>query len=295
MAQIAGRMPQLHGKGRVAQQLHQLGWVFHTVGNRNRHRSGEHAGNLAIAERAAKTLRNHRSQSVVHRLGHRSCELRPLVDGALHPAGAGQHIRIAGCGIELAGGIQPQVRLTHRAASRLAIHGGHAGCRTGGVGLLQGNRLGELDVDRPFLDSALHITHRVESAGAERGHHLLDFRWIGQSAGVLTHQLFTDLLRQLADLLPGHLTLNGAEAFDQPLVNRVVVHAYPSLPRCVTPSVGSARACSLVAEHYFRFMFVFGRFRPSAYTVGYVCTPQESGTRPRPGAGEPDCGFGSGR
>ena len=123
---------------------------------------------------------------------------------------------------------------------------------------MQGNRLGELDVDRPFLDSALHIAHRVESAGAERGHHLLDFGWIGQPAGVLTHQLFTDLLRQLADLLPGHLTLNGAEAFDQPLVNRVVVHAYPSLPRCVTPSVGSARACSLVAEQYFRFMFVFG-------------------------------------
>ena len=137
MAQIASRMTQLHGKGRVAQQFHELAGILHAVRNRNRHWACEHAGHFAVAKHAAEALGNHRGQSVVHRLGHGSGEFGPLVDGAFHPSGAGEHIGLSGSGIELACRVQPQIRLAHSTSSGFTVHCGHAGLRAGSVGLLQ--------------------------------------------------------------------------------------------------------------------------------------------------------------
>ena len=220
----AGGLPQLHGKRGVRQQPYQLGGVLHPLGNRNRHGAREHAGHLAVAEGVAEPFGHHGGHRVVHRLGHRRGELRPCIQRALHPAGAGQQLHLAGHRVEPADRIQPQVRLADGPAGQLALLGVHGAVAALAVRLLQRYGGGELDVDGPLLHGALHIVHGVQTPGGERLHHRLHLGGFGQPARILAEQLLANRLGQIRDLAPGHLTLNRSEAFDQPLPDSILVH-----------------------------------------------------------------------
>ena len=137
MRQIAGGASQLHGKRRVADETHQLCRILHVIRNRDLHRTSENAGNFCLKLRISKALRQNRSQCVAHRLGYGRCELRPGIDAAFYPSSAGEHLRLALCGIELAGGIEPQIRLADGTAGQLSVFRAHAGFRSLAIGLLQ--------------------------------------------------------------------------------------------------------------------------------------------------------------
>ena len=87
--------------------------------------------------RISKTLRQNRSQRVAHRLGYGRRELRPGINAAFHPSSAGEHLRLALCWIELAGGIEPQIRLADGTAGHLSVFRAHAGFGFFAIGLLQ--------------------------------------------------------------------------------------------------------------------------------------------------------------
>ena len=137
MRQIAGGASQLHGKRRVADETHQLCRILHIIRNRNLHRTSENAGNFCMKLRISKALRQNRSQRVAHRLGYGRRELRPGIDAAFHPSSAGEHLRLALCGIELAGGIEPQIRLADGMAGHFSVFRAHAGFGSLAIGLLQ--------------------------------------------------------------------------------------------------------------------------------------------------------------
>ena len=137
MRQIAGGASQLHGERRVADETHQLCRILHIIRNRNLHRTGENAGNFCMKLRISKALRQNRSQRVTHRLGYGRRELCPGIDAAFHPSSAGEHLRLALCWIELAGGIEPQIRLADGTAGHFSVFRAHAGFGSLAIGLLQ--------------------------------------------------------------------------------------------------------------------------------------------------------------
>ena len=56
MRQIAGGTSQLHGERRIADETHEFCRIFHIIGNRNLHRTGENAGNFRMEFGIAETL-----------------------------------------------------------------------------------------------------------------------------------------------------------------------------------------------------------------------------------------------
>ena len=263
MGQVAGGTPQLHGERRVADESHQLRRILHLVRNRNFDGACENPGNLGLDFAVAETLRQNRSQSVVHRFGHGGGELRPRVDCVLHPAGAGEQLRLALRRVEFASGIKPQVRLADGTSCDFAGFGVHAAVRSGTIRLLQRERFRQFDVDRPLFHGLLHISHGVESAGGERLHHGLDLFGLGQRARILTHQLVAYGFRHVGKLVPCHLALNRSEAIDKPLADRILIHTVSCL--CSTRLLSSLP--SIVWEAW-PICRKHSEFTPKAHVTG---------------------------
>ena len=136
------------------------------------------------------------------------------------------HACFARRGIERHRGIQPQVRFADGVAHVLGVLAvDHGLVVLGGLHLAVGEGLGEIHDDGAVLHRGLHVRHRVETAGVERGEQAAHLGGVRQSVGGRLHQLAFELVRQLLKLPPSLLALKGAEGFEHPLVQGILVHA----------------------------------------------------------------------
>ena len=229
MGQVAGGTPQLHGERRVADESHQLRRILHLVRNRNFDGACENPGNLGLYFAVAETLRQNRSQSVVHRFGHgeANCAHASIVSST-------QPARVSSC-VSPCAGLNSQAVSSHRFASlmaRLAISPVSAFTLLSDpapFACCNASDFRQFDVDRPLFHGLPHISHGVESAGGERLHHGLDLFGLGQRARILTHQLVAYGFRHVGKLVPCHLALNRSEAIDKPLADRILIHTVSCL------------------------------------------------------------------
>ena len=113
MGQVAGGTPQLHGERRVADESHQLRRIF--IRPESEFRWGlRNPGNLGLDFAVAETLRQNRSQSVVHRFGtgEANCAHASIVSST-------QPARVSSC-VSPCAGLNSQAVSSHRFASLMA-------------------------------------------------------------------------------------------------------------------------------------------------------------------------------